>query len=168
MVNNSTNIAQRAGFLRRLAAMVYDTLIAIAIAVLSGLVIVSILAVLMSQNVIPNFGYEHLSESIQASIVLQLLVQLWMVFWVVLFYLWFWKHGGQTLGMRAWRLRMYTLNPEQAMGYWRLFIRLILAFGGLGTLLVLFDYKNKQSLQDRLSGTEVLFLSKEENHHKSW
>jgi len=49
-----------------------------------------------------------------------------------------------------------------------LFIRLIASLGGLGTLLVLFDFKNKQSLQDRLAKTEVLKLTKEANDHKSW
>jgi hypothetical protein len=50
----------------------------------------------------------------------------------------------------------------------RLFIRLIASLGGLGTLLVLCDFKNKQSLQDRLAKTEVLKLTKEANDHKSW
>ena len=50
----------------------------------------------------------------------------------------------------------------------RLIIRLVTSLGGLGTLLVLFDIKHKQSLQDRLAKTEVLKLSKEANDHKRW
>ena len=50
----------------------------------------------------------------------------------------------------------------------RLFIRLIASLGGSRHLLVLFDFKNKQSLQDRLAKTEVLKLTKEANDHKSW
>jgi hypothetical protein len=50
----------------------------------------------------------------------------------------------------------------------RLLTRLIASLCGLGTLLVLFDIKEKQSLQDRLAKTEVLKLSKEANDHKSW
>jgi hypothetical protein len=32
----------------------------------------------------------------------------------------------------------------------------------------LIDFKNKLALQDRLTNTEVLVLTKEENHHRAW
>jgi len=87
--------------------------------------------------------------------------------WIAGFFLWFWRRGGQTLGMRAWRLRIYS-TVEEPMTWPRLLIRLVASLGGLGTLLVLFDFKHKQSLQDRLAKTEVLKLTKEANDHKSW
>ena len=71
------------------------------------------------------------------------------------------------MGMRAWRLRIYS-TIDEPMTWSRLFIRLIGSLGGLGTLLVLIDFKNKQSLQDRLAKTEVLRLTKEANDHKKW
>ncbi len=168
MSTSSNNIAQRAGFFRRLAAMIYDCLIAVAIAMLSGLVIVTFLVVLFEQNIIANNSYQHANEFLQQSLLYKIVVQGWVLLWVSIFFLWFWKNGGQTLGMRAWRLRIYTLDENQHMGYGRLFIRLVASLCGLGTLLVLFDFKNKQSLQDRIVGTEMLLLSKDENHHKSW
>jgi uncharacterized RDD family membrane protein YckC len=163
-----SNLSQRAGFFRRLAAMVYDALIAIAIGMLSALIIIGLLTAAFESNLLSKQGYEHVSELMQESLLYKSLVQVWVGFWISAFFLWFWKHGGQTLGMRAWRIRIYNLNPDDAVGYKRLIIRLISSLGGLGTLLVLLDFKNKLALQDRLTRTEVLFLSKEENHHRAW
>jgi uncharacterized RDD family membrane protein YckC len=163
-----SNISQRAGFFRRLAAMVYDSLIAVAIGMLSALVLIALLTAAFETDVLSKQGYEHVSDLMQQSLVYQLVVQAWVLFWICAFFLWFWKHGGQTLGMRAWRIRIYNLNPDESVGYKRLIIRLVSSLCGLGTLLVLLDFKNKLALQDRLTRTEVLFLSKEENHHRAW
>jgi uncharacterized RDD family membrane protein YckC len=95
------------------------------------------------------------------------IIQAWVVAWVVGFFLWFWKNGGQTIGMRAWRLRMFAMD-EKPVGYGRLLLRMLSAFLGLGTLFVLIDFKNKLALQDRVSKIEVLSLSKVANDHKSW
>lgn len=163
-----SNISQRAGFFRRLAAMVYDGLIAVAIGMLSALILIGILTALFETNILSKQGYEHVSDLMQQNLWYKSLVQFWVLLWVSAFFLWFWKNGGQTLGMRAWRIRIYNLSPDEEVGYKRLLIRLVSALGGLGTLLVLVDYKNKLALQDRLTRTEVLFLSKEENHHRAW
>ena len=32
---------------------------------------------------------------------------------VFLFFAWFWTHGGQTLGMRTWKIRMVSLSADQ-------------------------------------------------------
>nr|WP_136251872.1 RDD family protein [Ningiella ruwaisensis] len=164
----SEDVKKRAGFFRRLAAMVYDGLIAVAIGMLSALVIIGVLTALFAQGIIPNQGFEHFNEFIQQSVIYTLIVQIWVLIWVSVFFLWFWKHGGQTLGMRAWRIRIFNLRENDEVGYKRLFIRLISSLCGLGTLLVLIDFKNKLALQDRLTQTEVLVLSKEENHHRAW
>jgi uncharacterized RDD family membrane protein YckC len=158
----------RAGFFRRFAAMIYDALVATAVWMLASIVITTILTVLLENGVLPKNGYEHVNELIQDSVLYKSVIQAWTIAWVIGFFLWFWKNGGQTLGMRAWRLKIFNLKDEVGISYGRLFLRLITALGGLGTLLVLLDYKNKQSLQDRIANTEVLFLSKEANDHKSW
>lgn len=158
----------RAGFFRRLAAWVYDALIATAIWMLASIVITVLLTLLLENNVLSKQGYSHVNELIQNSLLYKSLIQIWTLAWVMAFFLWFWKHGGQTLGMRAWRLKIFNLDDVEGISYKRLFIRLFASLGGIGTLLVLIDWKNKQSLQDRLARTEVLHLSKEANHHKSW
>jgi len=78
------------------------------------------------------------------------------------FYVYFWCKGGQTIGMRAWRLKVRNLDGTQITKPQAL-IRAITALLGLGNLLVLVDFKNKRSLQDYLAKTEVITLSKEEN-----
>jgi uncharacterized RDD family membrane protein YckC len=148
--------------------MVYDTLIAVAIGMLSALVFIAILTALLETGVLPKLGFEHVSDLVQQNWVYKTVIQVWVVCWVSTFFLWFWKNGGQTLGMRAWRIRIFNLKEHEPVGYKRLFIRLIGSLGGLGTLLVLLDFKNKLALQDRLTNTEVLVLTKEENHHRAW
>lgn len=159
---------QRAGFFRRLASMVYDALVATAVGMLSGLIFQVAVLILFQTQLLDNRGFDNYMDYFQASDTLMLLANVWVALWIAGFFLWFWKHGGQTLGMRAWRLKIYNLKDETDISYARLTVRLITAFLGLGTLLVLLDFKNRQSLQDRIAQTEVLFLSKEDNDHKSW
>jgi len=159
--------SQRASFFRRLLAMIYDTLVATAVGMCAAMVMIVTLVVMLKNGALDLQGYAEPADLIQASFGYKLLIQTWVGVWIAGFFLWFWRRGGQTLGMRAWRLRIYS-TVEEPMTWPRLFIRLVTSLGGLGTLLVLFDFKNKQSLQDRLAKTEVLQLSKEANDHKSW
>ncbi|WP_082768667.1 RDD family protein [Paraglaciecola hydrolytica] len=158
---------QRAGFFRRLAAMVYDLLVAVAVAMVAAIVMTVVFTLLYENGVLDKGGLEHVSDVMQQSLLYQVSMQLWVGLWVAGFFLWFWRNGGQTIGMRAWRLRIFS-TTTQPFGYGRALLRLICSLGGLGTLLVLFDIKHKQSLQDRLAGTEVVYLTKEANHHVAW
>ena len=157
----------RAGFFRRLAAIIYDILVAVAVGMCAAMVMLVAMLLLVENNVLNNHGYEHFSDLIQHAPVYQYILQGWVATWVIAFFLWFWRNGGQTIGMRAWRLRIVSTN-DNPLTYPRAFVRMLTSFLGLGTLLVLLDYKHKQSLQDRIAGTEVICLSKEANHHRSW
>ncbi|WP_352311801.1 hypothetical protein, partial [Psychrobacter sp. W2-37-MNA-CIBAN-0211] len=64
--------------------------------------------------------------------------------------------------MRAWRLKVQTLDG-QLISWPQAIIRSVSALLGLGNLVVLVDFKNKKALQDYLSKTEVIALTKEEN-----
>jgi uncharacterized RDD family membrane protein YckC len=71
----------------------------------------------------------------------------------------FWVHGGQTLGLRAWRLKVLTLN-HQPMNWQQAALRFIGALLsctvlGLGLFWRLWD-KNHRTWHDYLSGTTVL------------
>lgn len=75
------------------------------------------------------------------------------------FFGWFWVHGGQTLGMRAWRLQVRradgsALNWPTAM---RRFVFLILL--GISVLWCRLD-SLRRAWHDRLSDTEVVLLPK--------
>ena len=82
--------------------------------------------------------------------------------WVVFFFVYFWTKNGQTLGMRAWRLRVQNLDGS-LLSKTTAIKRLVPTLLGLGNILVIFDRKNKLSLQDRLTKTEVVVLSLEAN-----
>lgn len=82
-----------------------------------------------------------------------------------LFFAGFWTHGGQTLGMRAWRLKLESVRGgpvswKQAVGRFAAAIPSIGA-AGLGFLWMLFD-REHCALHDRLSGTRLVLLAK--NH----
>ncbi len=153
--------------MRRLAAMIYDCLVAVAVAMVAAMVIILTLIILFGTGVLDMQGYEHASEVIRYSLLYKSIVNIWVLAWVMGFFLWFWRNGGQTIGMRAWRMRLFSLN-DKPMGYGRAFQRMVFSLFGLGTLLVFLDVKNRQSLQDRIAQTEMLVLTKEANDHKSW
>lgn len=69
------------------------------------------------------------------------------------FFGWFWTHGGQTLGMRAWGLRLS--GPNGAPVQWsQALLRFAagLLSGGLGLFWVLWDPEGR-ALHDRWSAT---------------
>lgn len=72
-----------------------------------------------------------------------------------------WRRGGQTLGMRAWRLRL--VDRDAGVPTWsRLALRYVvagasLAAFGLGFLWSLFD-RERRSWHDLASGTRLLRL----------
>lgn len=70
-----------------------------------------------------------------------------------LFFAWFWNHGGQTLGMRAWQIKL-TDKDGNNPGWTNCLIRFAVMSLTIGTstLWVMFN-KNAQSLQDILSNT---------------
>jgi hypothetical protein len=80
-----------------------------------------------------------------------------------LFYGWFWTHGGQTLGMRTWRLRLVRADGGPIT--WHItairFGSALLALAplGLGLWWALFD-KDKRAWHDRLSGTRLIVTPK--------
>jgi uncharacterized RDD family membrane protein YckC len=160
-------IHPRAGFFRRFAAIIYDWLVAIAVGMVAAMVILAVLMILFQTQVLGNQGYAHFSELVEHSLMVKSVIQVWVMFWIVVFFAWFWKNGGQTIGMRAWRLRLFTLD-DSVLTYPRVLLRMTFSFLGLGTVLVLLDVKNKLALQDRIARTQVLQLSKEANHHQSW
>jgi hypothetical protein len=64
--------------------------------------------------------------------------------------------------MRAWRLRLQNRDGS-LLSKTTAVKRLLPTLLGLGTLWVIFDRKNKLSLQDRVTNTEVVLLSLEAN-----
>ena len=132
------------GLLRRLAAGLYDGLLVIAL-----LVIPTLLAMALR-------GGEPIPPG-------NLLFQALLLLTAGAFFTWFWSHGGQTLGMRAWRLRVEQQSGAPlslGIALLRFVISLVsVAAFGLGLLWILFD-ADKLAWHDRATGTRVVVLPK--------
>ncbi|WP_377113581.1 RDD family protein [Pseudoalteromonas sp. M58] len=152
----------RAGFWRRFASLVYDTLAIIAFAMLTVVLYLFAIQGLISLDVIALNGAEDVSARIQDSLLLSGIRSSLLVLVGLVFFGYFWTKSGQTIGMRAWRLKVQT-HEGNLISWPQAIIRSISALLGLGNLVVLVDFKNKKALQDYLSKTEVVTLTKEEN-----
>ena len=79
------------------------------------------------------------------------------------YFLWCWLHGGQTLAMQTWRIRLVDIEggiifPGQAIKRY-LLASAGLIFFGAGFLWALFD-RDSLFLHDRLLGTRLINASK--------
>jgi len=70
------------------------------------------------------------------------------------YFLWCWLRGGQTLAMKAWRVRLVDVTPRKAV----LRFLLALALFPVSILWALFD-RDRQFLHDRLAGTRLVLVS---------
>ena len=132
---------QSAGLFRRLAAILYDSLLIIAMWLITTLLLVAFI----------NDG-----TALQGP-----LYQFGLYFEACLFYSYFWRLRGQTLGMQAWKIKLVT--PDlQTLSWQECFTRLFFALVsismlGLGFIWMLFD-PDKLTWHDRASGTRVILL----------
>jgi len=136
--------APTAGVLRRLAAGCYDALLLGALWMIATLVIVAF----RSGEPIPTGqpGYQLLLLVIAA-----------------LFFIPSWLRGGQTLGMRAWRLQVERESGESLdarTGILRFLGGLLtVVSGGIGLLWLWVD-RDELTWHDRIAGTRVVVLPK--------
>lgn len=143
MQNASNPTHTNAQFLKRLMSMVYDLFILIAIWMLGTLIVLPL----------ADQGAFEPNNPLYTGYLLAL---------HAIFYIWFWTRSGQTLGMKAWKIRVEntqthsTLTLKQAFLRWIFSVISVLCCG-LGFLWMLFDPK-KQTLYDRLSGSQVIRL----------
>ena len=152
----------RAGFWRRFASLVYDSLAIIAFAMLTVVLYLFAVQGLIILDVISLNGAEDVSALIQESLLLSSIRSALLVIVALVFFGYFWTKSGQTIGMRAWRLKVQTVEGN-LISWPQSIIRSLSALLGLGNLVVLIDFKNKKALQDYVSKTEVITLTKEEN-----
>lgn len=142
-----------ASLFKRLASMVYDLLILAALWLLVGFAFLAIRGADIAQRE---------PAALQTELFPLLLLGTFA------FYSWFWMHGGQTLGMRAWRLQVVDahldgrpVNLVQCLSRFLIALISLSAFG-LGYLWVLIS-PSGDSWHDSFSGTRTLVLPKEEN-----
>lgn len=95
------------GLFRRLGAILYDTLL------LAGVLFIA------TALIMPLTG----GRAVPAG---QPLFSLYLYSLCFFFFGWFWTHGGQTLGMRAWKIRLQRYDGA-TITWWQALIRFLLA-----------------------------------------
>ncbi|MDN3380935.1 MULTISPECIES: RDD family protein [unclassified Pseudoalteromonas] len=150
----------RAGFWRRFASLIYDSLVVISLSMLTAILYFAAIQSLIALGFIPQT--EDPAALIQDSPLLYGMRSTLFIGVNIVFFAYFWTKSGQTIGMRAWRLKVQTRDGN-LITWPQAIIRSVAALLGLGNLVVLVDFKNKRALQDYISKTDVVALTKEEN-----
>lgn len=141
MTKESTSITvKNAGVAVRLAALLYDALLVLGLWFIIGIIFVAI-----------NAG-EHADPHNPFLPSALFIATLW-------FNTHFWRRGGQTLGMRAWRLRLLNRN-KGPLTLTQCMLRFLVAIASLGLLGIgyLWMYFDKDGLtwHDRYSETHII------------
>lgn len=152
----------RAGFRRRLGSYIYDALIALAVFMLVGYIGIGIMIYLDHLELISIVRNNFEIDWQQTPTFYNALFHTWNLLWVSYFFVYFWSKKGQTIGMRAWRLKVQNIDGSLISKFTAI-KRLLFTLLGVGNLAVLLDRKNKLALQDRLTNTEVVVFSLEAN-----
>jgi len=142
---------QNAGLLRRVAAMLYDTLLVLA---------------LMFMATVPFIALRS-GEPVEAGE--NLLYRLVLAVVVFAFFVGFWSRSGRTLGMQSWGLQLETRDgqvPSAATASLRFFAAVLSLIPlGLGFIWQLID-KDKLTWHDRLSKTRLVYYPREKKSKK--
>ncbi len=141
----STNLL-RASLFKRFGAMLYD-----------GLAVLAILMLVAALWLPANHG-----RAIVLGNYLYWPMQFSFVMTIIVFFSFFWWRDGQTLGMRAWRLRVQCQSNGANLNFKQAFCRLLGAFVsfsmlGLGYFWILID-PTRQTWHDKWTQTEVVVL----------
>lgn len=132
--------SQTPGIGRRLASMLYESLV--------------IFAVLLIAFWLPQTLLSAAGIAIGAKM-------LWLHVFILLmtYFVWFWLNGGQTLPMKTWKLKIVgtdgqKLRPLQALLRYLAAWPCILFFG-IGIFWALID-RDRQFLHDRIAGSRTV------------
>lgn len=127
-------------------SLIYDSLILLAITWIATIPILFLTA----GEAIPATGWQHW------------LYLAYLLLVIYIFVAWSWVKGGQTIGMRSWRIKV--VNDDSTAMTWfsslKRFLAAILSWltFGLGYLLIL--RTPYRSLHDRLSKTHLVYIPK--------
>ncbi|SMB26294.1 RDD domain containing protein (fragment) [Sterolibacterium denitrificans] len=134
---------------RRLAGMLYEALLLIGVIAVLVLLPETIYAEHASRTAAPWLMWLHLELVLAA------------------YFIWFWRHGGQTLAMKTWKIRLVPAQDRHdgssGISLRQALLRHLLcwpslALAGVGLLWALVD-RDGQFLHDRLAGTCLILVS---------
>jgi uncharacterized RDD family membrane protein YckC len=128
------------GILRRLAVMAYELLL------LVGVLFASTCLFLLMTRSLDELWRRPLLQITEFTV-------------CGIYFIWLWRHGGQTLAMKTWRVRLVNTGGD-AVSVRSALARYVLAWlliplGGLGIWWALVD-PDRQFLHDRLAGTRLV------------
>lgn len=128
------------GLWRRILCMIYEFLLLIAVLFIAGFIF-------------------HLVYHDTDSPYFRPVFQLYLLSVAGIYLIWFWTHGGQTLAMQTWKIRVISTNGG-GISIWQAIARYFFAvtsisFFGCGIIWALFD-REGQFLYDRLAGTKII------------
>jgi uncharacterized RDD family membrane protein YckC len=128
------------GFGRRLLSMIYESLMLVAVLFIAGFIF-------------------HLVFQNTGSIFFRPAFQIYLLLIAGIYFTWFWTHGGQTLPMQTWKLRVVAADGKriylkQAVARY-LFAVIGFFLLGCGILWAFFD-SDGLFLHDRLAGTKIV------------
>jgi uncharacterized RDD family membrane protein YckC len=136
--------AELATLRRRLASLLYESLLLLGVLALAFMV----------PNLVAGLLWQATSPGWLA----------WLHIYLVLgaYFVWYWRRGGQTLAMQTWKLRLVDAASGGAVSLGQAWLRYTLAwpsllFAGLGLAWAIID-PERQFLHDRLAGTRVVLL----------
>jgi uncharacterized RDD family membrane protein YckC len=147
-ISPSQSVTQNPAIWRRFAAMIYDSLLLLAVSMAYGGVTLAI---------------KQLVNNSQEAFVSGPLFQLGWLVVLIGFFCYFWMKAGQTLGMRAWRLQIVHINHKgdtvlptltQCLG------RCLLAPVGLLLFFTGLFRQDRQCLHDLWTKTHLILLIK--------
>jgi len=142
-------MAETCGLRRRIAAMVYDTLLLSALWILAT---------------IPLFAINDARIIESSSGLLHIVHQLTLLLVAYAFFVGFWTAKGRTLGMQSWGLQVETEDgsvPGKGAATVRFIVAcLSLAVFGLGFLWQLWD-RERLTWHDRLSKTRLVYYPRQ-------
>ena len=140
---------------RRLAAIVYDSIVVIAIWIVVGFAVLSL------------FGIEEArtieGEAIELDPLYQYTLFASMLGSAFLFFGWFWTNSGQTIGMQAWKLKIQNADGS-SISWKQVLLRFVtapiaLGLAGIGYWWSFFDTQ-KRSWPDIASRSVVVLTQR--------
>ncbi|MGB5446397.1 MAG: RDD family protein [Psychromonas sp.] len=151
----------RANFFRRLGAYLYDLFAVMALLMFAGIFAVLIVILANKLGLINLDAYVDVADFLASS----QLFALYLAAIVIAFYGYFWTKAGQTIGMKAWRLRVQNSDGSN-ISFTQSLIRMATSAFGLGNVMSFFS--SHHAFQDTWAECEVVVLSKELNNWKGF
>ncbi len=148
-----------AGLLRRLAALIYDSLIILAIEMMAAGVVMAIVFAFNAAGWLSYGEYLDAADMLSNHPILSPIFTLYLAIVWGYFFVFFWTRAGQTLGMRAWKLQVQNATDGAPITVTQALIRLVTSAFGLANLMVPIDRK-KRGFHDMWAKTKVVVLPK--------